>query len=222
MHADRMILPSSSQEYSQICLRVCRRWNKSLQKCDFGININFVTKLTEGQTFRPGHLPFAWDSCIWAIARANFCQPVLVGCCDCAIMEAWLTFHDVAIVQNVYPWPHNITRVQITAGHWPISDHFSKIANQNFSMVNSICTHGRSNSWRFGKMVQIFYFALCITDQNCEWAEVSVNDRIIILCWMWSHCRHVTCMAMVSLSNEGWMLHLLPHNENHWSQHQHL
>ena len=30
---------------------------------------------------------------------------------------------------------------RITAGHWPISDHFSKMANQNLSMVYSLCTH---------------------------------------------------------------------------------
>jgi len=37
---------------------------------------------------------------------------------------------------------------------WPLanSDHFPKMANQNFSMVYSLCTHGQSNSWRIGEM----------------------------------------------------------------------
>ena len=47
---------------------------------------------------------------------------------------------------------------KITAGHWPISDHFSKMANQNCSMVHSLCTHGQSNSWRIGKWPTISNF----------------------------------------------------------------
>jgi len=35
--------------------------------------------------------------------------------------------------------PH--AECKITAGHWPISSHFSKMAIQNFSMVHSLCTH---------------------------------------------------------------------------------
>ena len=47
---------------------------------------------------------------------------------------------------------------KITAGHWPISNHFSKMANQNFSMVHSLYVHGQSNSRRIGKMADHFKF----------------------------------------------------------------
>ena len=33
---------------------------------------------------------------------------------------------------------------KITAGHWPFSNHFSKMAYQNFSVVHSLCTNGQS------------------------------------------------------------------------------
>ena len=49
---------------------------------------------------------------------------------------------------------------KITAGHWPISDHLSKMANQNFSMVHSLCTHGQSNSSRIGNMADHFKFLI--------------------------------------------------------------
>ena len=50
---------------------------------------------------------------------------------------------------------------KITAGHWPISNHFSKMANQNFSMVHSLCTHGQSNSSTVGKWPNISNFLFC-------------------------------------------------------------
>ena len=43
---------------------------------------------------------------------------------------------------------------------WPISNHFSKMANQNFGMVHLLCTHGQSNSWRIGKMADHFKFLI--------------------------------------------------------------
>ena len=54
---------------------------------------------------------FACDGCVWytnripvnlaLTATRNFYQPVLVKMyCDYAIMEAWLSFHDVTTVQN--------------------------------------------------------------------------------------------------------------------------
>ena len=34
-----------------------------------------------------------------------------------------------------------VAECKITAGHWPISDHFSKMVDQNFSMVHWHCIH---------------------------------------------------------------------------------
>ena len=45
------------------------------------------------------------ESIIWCITTAarNFCQPVLAKIYrDYAIMEAWLSSHDVTTVQNMY------------------------------------------------------------------------------------------------------------------------
>jgi len=61
-----------------------------------------------------------------------------------------------------------IAECKITAGHWLISDHFSKMANQNFSMVRSLCTHGQSNSSRIGKMTDHFKFLILHSAQTCS------------------------------------------------------
>ena len=45
--------------------------------------------------------------------------------------------------------------------HWPISNYFSKMANQNFSIVHLLCTHGPSITWRTGKMADHFNFLFC-------------------------------------------------------------
>ena len=47
-----------------------------------------------------------------------------------------------------------------TAGHWPISNHFSKMADHDSSMVHSLCTYSQSNS--SGKMSGYFnFFPFC-------------------------------------------------------------
>ena len=38
------------------------------------------------------------------------------------------------------------------------------MANQNFSVVHSFCTHGQSNSWRIGKMANLFKFLILHSD----------------------------------------------------------
>jgi len=53
---------------------------------------------------------------------------------------------------------------KITAGHWPISDCFPKMANQNFTMVYSLRTHGQQNLCGIGKMFKflILHSDMCI------------------------------------------------------------
>ena len=47
------------------------------------------------------------ESIIWCLTTAvrNFYQPILAKIyCDYAVMEAWLSFHDVTTVQNMYQY----------------------------------------------------------------------------------------------------------------------
>ena len=68
------------------------------------------------------------------------------------------------------------TECKITAGHWPISNHFSKMANQNFSMVHSLCTHGQSNSQKWPSISNFLFctlFLYCGTKVQTDPAAVS-------------------------------------------------
>ena len=47
---------------------------------------------------------------------------------------------------------------KITAGHWPISSHFSEMANQNFSVVHSLCTHVPIKFMKNGRQFQVSLF----------------------------------------------------------------
>ena len=62
------------------------------------------------------------------------------------------------VCMHAWSAPDSLPECKITAGHWPISDHFSKMADQNFSMVHSLCTHDQSNSWGIGKWPTISNF----------------------------------------------------------------
>ena len=70
---------------------------------------------------------------------------------------------------------------KITAGHWLISNHFSKMANQNCSMVHSLCTHGQSNSWGIGKMADNLKFLICtlwhMVNMGVASAQWSADDH---------------------------------------------
>ena len=72
--------------------------------------------------------------------------------CDHHIRTSWEQIPDSE--------PHANAEHKITAGYRPISDHLSKMTNQNFNMVHSLCTHGQSNSWRIGKVADHFKFLI--------------------------------------------------------------
>ena len=52
---------------------------------------------------------------------------------------------------------------KITAGHWPISDHFSKVANQFQHGAFTLYTRPIKfmKNWKNGRPFQISYFAVC-------------------------------------------------------------
>jgi len=55
----------------------------------------------------------------------------------------WLKIQSQSMhnIHGMSPVPKHSAGCKITAGHWPISDHFSKMANQIFSMVHSLCSY---------------------------------------------------------------------------------
>ena len=69
-----------------------------------------------------------------------------------------------------------LTECNITAGHWPMSDHFSKMANQNFSTVHSLCTHGQLNSRRIGKMADHLKFLILHSESGIIFSG-SISDE---------------------------------------------
>jgi len=56
----------------------------------------------------------------------------------------------------------SLAECKTTAGHWPISDHFSKVDNQTFSMVHLLCTHDNQIHEELKKWPTISNFIFCI------------------------------------------------------------
>ena len=73
------------------------------------------------------------------------------------------------------------TECKITAGHWPISNHFSKMANQNFSMVHSLCTHGQSNCKNW-KMADHFKFLILHSGPSTKWPLAPLRPNYFCHC----------------------------------------
>ena len=78
--------------------------------------------------------------------------------------------------------PHLLAECKITAGHWPISDHFSKMANQNFQHdAFTLYTWPIKfmKNWKNGRPFQISHFARCLEDIM---ATVGGGRNLQILC----------------------------------------
>jgi len=94
------------------------------------------------------------------------CMPSSLGC---PVHTAWQSRAACFVEPGLYPSglvPYKPYRTDCHArvenNSWPLAnfDHFSKMADQNFSMVHSLCTCGQSNSWRIGKVASHFKFLI--------------------------------------------------------------
>ena len=75
---------------------------------------------------------------------------------------------------------------KITAGHWPISSHFSKMANQD---INTLHVHmANQKNWKNGQLFQTSYFALWYCERGKWSLAVGHISNEFHHCFTVCHC----------------------------------
>ena len=136
---------------------------------------------------------------LWYVDRTHvccylaMCMPPSLGCTVHIAWQSRSAWFVQSSPSGLYPlglvlskpYRTDCCHARVENNSWPLAnfDHFSKMANQSFDMVHSLCTHGQSNSWRIGKVADHFKFlifcALHAVSMQSLWKQLKLSQHSV-------------------------------------------